>query len=183
MTTQTYQQASQRFLAQAKQELATGDLQQASEKGWGAAAQMLKAIAEQRSWEHGKHRHLSHAASRLRAETGDRDVYRFFSVANDLHGNFYENEMSAEDIAESLAGLYAKSNNSNGCPRSGAAPPVAGVGRFFTVRSWPRHSGTPGRAVSATRRLPRSCCLKCVKSSLDDVQALLDRLETLLEQV
>ena len=65
-----------------------------------------------------------------------------------------------------LAGLYAESNKSNGCPRSGAAPPVAGVGRFFTVRSWPRHSGTPGRAVSATRKLPRSCCLKCVKSSL-----------------
>ena len=35
MTTQTYQQASQRFLAQAKQELAAGDLPQASEKGWG----------------------------------------------------------------------------------------------------------------------------------------------------
>ena len=52
MTTQTYQQASQRFLAQAKEELAAGDLQQASEKGWGAAAQMLKAIAEQRGWEH-----------------------------------------------------------------------------------------------------------------------------------
>ena len=107
MTTQTYQQASQRFLAQAKQELAAGDLQQASEKGWGAVAQMLKAIAEQRSWEHGKHRHLSRAASRLRAETGDRDVYRFFSVANDLHGNFYENEMSAEDIAESLDDVQA----------------------------------------------------------------------------
>ena len=48
MTTQTYQQASQRFLAQAKQELANGDLPQASEKGWGATAQILKAIAEQR---------------------------------------------------------------------------------------------------------------------------------------
>ena len=107
MTTQTYQQASQRFLVQAKQELAAGDLQQASEKGWGAAAQMLKAIAQQRSWEHGKHRHLSRAASRLRAETGDRDVYRFFSVANDLHGNFYENDMSAEDIAESLDDVQA----------------------------------------------------------------------------
>ena len=46
MTTQTYQQASQRFLAQAKEELAAGDLQQASEKGWEAAAHMLKAIAE-----------------------------------------------------------------------------------------------------------------------------------------
>ena len=33
MTTQTYQQASQRFLTQAKAELAAGDLQQASEKG------------------------------------------------------------------------------------------------------------------------------------------------------
>ena len=46
MTTQAYQQASQRFLDQAKQELAAGDLQQASEKGWGAAAQMLKAIGD-----------------------------------------------------------------------------------------------------------------------------------------
>ena len=46
VTTQAYQQASQRFLDQAKQELATGDLLQASEKGWGAAAQMIKAIAE-----------------------------------------------------------------------------------------------------------------------------------------
>ena len=102
MTTQTYQQASQRFLAQAQAELAAGDLQQASEKGWGAVAQMLKAIANQRGWEHERHRHLSRAASRLRAETGDRDLYRFFSVANDLHGNFYENEMSAQDIADGL---------------------------------------------------------------------------------
>ena len=34
-----------------------------------------------------------------------------------------------------FAGLYAKSRKSNGCDRSGAAPPVVGVGRFFTVRS------------------------------------------------
>ena len=103
MTTQTYQQASQRFLVQARAELTAGDLPQASEKGWGAAAQMLKAVAEQRGWEHGKHRHLS----RIRSEMGDRDVYRFFSVANDLHGNFYENEMSPEDIAESLDDVQA----------------------------------------------------------------------------
>ena len=37
MTTQTYQQASQRFLAQAKEELAAGDLQQASEKRLGSS--------------------------------------------------------------------------------------------------------------------------------------------------
>ena len=46
MTTQKYQQSSQQFLTQARSELTAGDLQQASEKGWGAATQMLKAIAQ-----------------------------------------------------------------------------------------------------------------------------------------
>ena len=54
MTTQQYQQASEHFLAQARQELADGDLPQASEKGWGATAQILKAIAERRGWEHNR---------------------------------------------------------------------------------------------------------------------------------
>ena len=76
MSTQDYRQASERFLAQARQELSDGDLPQASEKGWGAAAQILKAVAEQRGWEHGKHRHLFRVASRLRAELGDRKIYR-----------------------------------------------------------------------------------------------------------
>ena len=102
MSTQGYHQASERFLAQARAELSDGDLPQASEKGWGAAAQILKAIAEQRGWEHGRHRHLSRVASRLRAELGDREIYRGYQVANDLHGNFYEDEMTAADIAESL---------------------------------------------------------------------------------
>ena len=57
MRTQQYQQASEHFLAQARRELADGDLPQASEKGWGATAQMLKAISERRGWEHNRHRH------------------------------------------------------------------------------------------------------------------------------
>lgn len=63
---------------------------------------MLKAIAEQRGWEHGKHRHLSRVASRLRAETGDRDIYRWYQVADALHGNVYEDETASEDINDSL---------------------------------------------------------------------------------
>ena len=102
MDTQTYRQASERFLAQARQELSDGDLPQASEKGWGAAAQILKAVAEQRGWDHGKHRHLSRVASRLRAELGDGDVFTFYMVADALHGNFYEDEYAAADIAEAL---------------------------------------------------------------------------------
>ena len=102
MTTQTYQQASQRFLAQAKQELAAGDLPQASEKGWGATAQILKAIAEQRGWEHSRHRHYHRSVSRLRSETGDGDIAHLFAVASVLHENFYEDQMEAHDVAHAL---------------------------------------------------------------------------------
>ena len=84
MTTQAYQQASQRFLAQAKQELAAGDLPQSSEKGWGATAQILKAVAEQRGWKHSRHRHHLVTLSRLRAETGAGEIRRLFNTAQCL---------------------------------------------------------------------------------------------------
>ena len=46
MTTLQYQQASEHFLRQARQDRAEGDLPRASAKGWGATVQILKAIAE-----------------------------------------------------------------------------------------------------------------------------------------
>ena len=110
MTTQQYQQASERFLAQARQELADGDLSQASEKGWGATAQILKAVAEQRGWEHRRHRHHLVTVSRLRAETGDGDIRRLFNTASALHENFYENTMPAFEVAESLDDVEALMN-------------------------------------------------------------------------
>ena len=102
MTRPEYHAHRERCLVQARAELAMGDLQQASEKGWGAVAQILKAVAEQRGWEHNRHRHFSRIASRLRSEIGHRDIVGFFASANLLHENFYENELSAHDIAEGL---------------------------------------------------------------------------------
>jgi len=107
MTSQQYQQASERFLTQARQELAEGDLAQASEKGWGATAQMLKAVAEQRGWEHHRHRYYHRAASRIRAETGDGEIRRFFDSASALHENFYEDDMAADEVAERLDDVEA----------------------------------------------------------------------------
>ena len=107
MTTQPYQQASQHFLEQARRELADGDLAQASEKGWGATVQILKALAEQRGWEHSRHRHHLVTANRLRSETGDGDIRRLFAVASDLHENFYENHLDAAAVAESLDDVTA----------------------------------------------------------------------------
>ena len=104
MATQKYRDASRHRLAQARTKLDDGDLRQASEKGWGAAALMIKAVAEQRGgdWEHSRHRHFSRAASRLRSELGNREVTRLFNVAESLHGNFYEDQLQHSDISESL---------------------------------------------------------------------------------
>ena len=101
-TAADYRTSSQAMMAQSQDELDRGDLQQASEKGWGAAAQMMKAIAESRGWEHGRHRHLHQIASRLHAQVGDRDIYPVFNTTSALHENFYENQMTAYDIAEAL---------------------------------------------------------------------------------
>ena len=107
MTTQQYQQTSKHFLAQARQELSDGDLAQASEKGWGAAVQILKAVAEQQGWEHSRHRHHLVTVSRLRSETGDGDIRRLFNTASALHENFYENTLQTSEVAEGLDDVEA----------------------------------------------------------------------------
>ena len=105
MATQTYQTASRHLLAQARAELAAGDTRQASEKGWGAAAQMVKSVAEPRGWEHRNHAALFNVISRLVAETGDNEIRRLFRIADALHVNFYENWDNAENVAGDLGDL------------------------------------------------------------------------------
>ena len=103
MVTQTYREASRRLLRQAEEELAAGDVRQASEKGWGAAAQMVKSIAEQRGWAHRSHAALYNVITRLVTETGDDDIRRLFDVAGNLHVNVYENWNNADNVAAGLA--------------------------------------------------------------------------------
>ena len=102
---QVYQEASRRLLEQGFAELAQGDTQQASEKGWGAAAQMLKSIAEQRGWEHKGHRLIRRVATRLSNETGNEEIRILYRVASDLHTNFYEDVDAPEDVASGLANV------------------------------------------------------------------------------
>ena len=42
-----YRDQSRAYLEQANEELARDDLRQASEKGWGAASQIVKAVASE----------------------------------------------------------------------------------------------------------------------------------------
>ena len=102
MQTITYSQAARLLLDQGFEELAAGDTRQASEKGWGAAAQMLKAVAEQLGWEHQNHSALFKVISKIVAETGDRDINHLFATANALHQNFYENWGDTKYVLDGL---------------------------------------------------------------------------------
>ena len=102
MQTPTYRAASYELLRQAAQELEAGDVRQASEKGWGAAAQMIKAVAENRSWPHNSHSRLYEAANQLAQESGDREIRLLFNAAGNLHVNSYENWVTPEVVSIGL---------------------------------------------------------------------------------
>ena len=87
-----------KYLEEADRLLEARDYPQASEKYWGAVAQMVKAVATGRRWRHSSHRDLRAAISRLYSETGDQEFLRLFSVAESLHANFYEDFMAGEDV-------------------------------------------------------------------------------------
>ncbi len=100
-----YAAASRDFLSKSFEELAQGELTQASEKGWGAAAQMVKAVSQRRGWPHDGHVALFQAVRRLSDETGDSQLVRLFQIANSLHINFYENWVPSESVRESLVAV------------------------------------------------------------------------------
>jgi hypothetical protein len=98
-----YTLASRELLAKAEEALAQDDSLQASEKGWGAAAHMVKGVAEKRGWRHDGHRELYQVVNRLAQETGDSEIRVHFSVASALHSNFYEHWMPKEIVEDDLA--------------------------------------------------------------------------------
>ncbi len=64
-------------------------MHQASEKGWGAAAWMTKAVAVTHGWEYERHEHFSMVLNNARALTGNDRLPALRSIANELHGNYY----------------------------------------------------------------------------------------------
>lgn len=108
------------FLRQAEEELQIEDLRQASEKAWGAAAQMVKAAAAERGWEHDRHGRLYQAARRLAAETGDPSLRRQFVYAGELHGNYYEGFMDRADVELHLAEVTSFVDRVDGIMRNGS---------------------------------------------------------------
>ena len=107
MTTKTgyYNATGREFLAKARTYLGEDDLLQASEKGWGAAAQMVKSIAEARGWPHNGHHELWRAVNRLVDVTGDPKIRAAFGLAGALYTNFYEGWLPRETVEDYLTQL------------------------------------------------------------------------------
>ncbi len=98
-----YGDQARRFLEQAFEELERNDLRQASEKGWGAASQSIKAVANVRGVEHRGHGHLVALARSLAVELDDDDVRQRFNAGAELHTNFYEGYYNPHEIRERLS--------------------------------------------------------------------------------
>ncbi len=92
------------FLLRAQEYLQQGDLHQASEKGWGAAAHMAKAVALSQGWRYETHAEYNVVMSQARQATGNDRIRSLRGIANDLHGNYYRRRrhLNAEEIADDI---------------------------------------------------------------------------------
>ena len=97
-----YMTTSRRYLGQAEAEFAKGDMLQASEKGWGAVAEAVKAAAVLRGVEHTSHRHLRFMADDLADETGQGEISKLFTLADGMHANYYEAWMRPSAVRSHL---------------------------------------------------------------------------------
>ena len=107
-------QRIRKHVAQAKEYWAKGaehlreeDTCQAAEKGWGTAAQLTKAVATMRGWNHYDHVAIQECITALAEENPgkQRDIFLGMQAAESLHGQFYEVYMTLPRVGVALETL------------------------------------------------------------------------------
>ena len=101
-SSEKYAAMSRRYIEQAEEEFLKGDLGQASNKAWGAAALTLKSIAERRGWNHNKHGLLYDISGQMADELGRPELRARFRSANAMHQNYYEDWMAADEVQDGI---------------------------------------------------------------------------------
>ena len=106
---QRYAALAQSFRSSAWKHLDEGDLPQASNKAWGLVAETVKAVSAQHGGVIHTHRGLWRvvtALARLVGDSGDMATRRLinnsFSVARNLHFNFYEDRAPEDEVLDGL---------------------------------------------------------------------------------
>lgn len=90
MPEKKYIKLNGKYLSDAEVLLQAEDYPQASEKLWGAATQIVKAIAVKRGKALRSHEALFKFVETLADELKDDSIISLFHVASSLHQNFYE---------------------------------------------------------------------------------------------
>ena len=94
-----HREKSWHFLDLVDDELDRGELEEASNKLWGAAAHAIKALAEARGWWHGSHQSLGDAVDRVVNEEGAPPDLRIqYVTASGYHRGFYGSPPSKAQI-------------------------------------------------------------------------------------
>jgi uncharacterized protein (UPF0332 family) len=97
-----YLRLCEKFLSEAEEFLAIGDYVQASEKGWSAATQIVKALATKEGRELRSHKDLWSYVNELAKKLQDIEIRHLWGRANNLHQNFYEGWMPPEDVEAAI---------------------------------------------------------------------------------
>jgi len=95
-----YLELFNRYMNEAEELHAKGDLAQSGDKYWGAVATLLNAIGEALGMEHYSHRDYQVIIGRIYRETHNPEILRLFRMAEGLHANFYHNFMDPEVFEE-----------------------------------------------------------------------------------
>lgn len=114
MSLERYLELNGKYLRDADELIAKKDFVQASEKFWGATAEIIKAVAAKRGISLGTHRSLGEFITTLQKEHPEWDLIVPYQVANSLHMNFYEDHLPREHVlkaAEVVKDLVAKLRN------------------------------------------------------------------------
>ncbi len=106
-----YQRLNGKYLNDADRLLKKGDYSQASEKLWGAAAEITKAYAEKMGRHLKRHADLFEFVEELEERRPKLGLYHLFLDANHLHSNFYEDDLrpkAVEELSKSVKAYVKK---------------------------------------------------------------------------
>jgi len=98
LSLERYLELNGKYLQEAEQMIEKGDFVQASEKLWGATAEIIKAVAAKRGVSLGTHRSLGEFVTTLQKENPTWDLIVDYQVANSLHMNFYEDHLPKDHV-------------------------------------------------------------------------------------
>ena len=92
------------FLERSKSYLAQGDLHQASEKGWGAASHIIKAVAAANNWEYEYHDQFESVVINARQRYRQPSLLEMSRAAEALHRNYFRRSLllNADAIREDV---------------------------------------------------------------------------------